>query len=185
MNTAIISDRYANAFYGYAKKQGSLKEVYEQARLIFDEMGRDPAFFFALSGKLDVSLDEKMGLIDALVSPKQARPEFRSLLNLLKENDRVEMLLYILFDFLYYYRDKNNIATLLVTTAVPGGTIPEIFANYAANLLGSEIELLTRVNPEIMGGFICESWELCYDASVKYALTRAQKKLSDSIIDYK
>jgi len=183
MNSGVIADRYAFAFYGYAKEEGFLDEVYEQTSIILSHLGRVRDFYLALCEKTEVGLDAKMSLLEAAVDPRPVRPEFRSLLKLLIENDRMESLQLILLDFLYMYREKHNIRTLLVTTAVADDRIPKILAGFAERDLKTHVVLQTRVNPEILGGFICESWEYCCDLSVKSALIRANKRLTESIID--
>lgn len=183
MNTGIIADRYANAFYDYALSEGCVAHVYEQSRLILSQLGRVPDFYLALCGKLDVETDSKMELLELVVAPQTVRPEFRALLGLLRENDRSELLQLVLLDFINIYRDRNNISSLLVTTAVPGSAIADVLAKSAEKQLGRKIILQTRVDPDILGGFICQSWDFCYDASVRTALAKAHKKLTDNTIN--
>jgi len=183
MNSGIIADRYAYAFYGYAKEAGELDRVYEQTRLILSALGNVRGFYVAICQKADINLDSKIYLLEGVVDPEPLQPEFKSLLNLLEENDRMSLFQMILLDFLYMYRDKHNIRTLLVTTAVPNDDIPLILKGFAERDMKTKVVLQTRVDPGILGGFICESWDACCDVSVKRALISAKKKLTDNIID--
>jgi len=88
-------------------------------------------------------------------------------------------------EFLNQYKVYNRISTVYITTAT---TLSEsALYDIKSKLLSSDItmdklDIVTRVNPNILGGFIIEIGDKLYDASVQHKLDKLRKEIISSNI---
>ena len=82
-------------------------------------------------------------------------------------------------EFVTQYNDLKKISSAVLTSAVPLSA--DALASLKAKLLASNItnetvQIETKVNPDILGGFIIEVGDKLYDASVAHKLETLKKK---------
>ena len=79
---------------------------------------------------------------------------------------------------------EDKTLTVTVTTAVPLNE--ELRTKITQKLMGNfktDVYLIERVNPKIIGGIVVEARDHRYDASVKTQLTHIKSKLSSSHVE--
>ena len=150
MNTGVISSRYARALLKLVGETGGGAEVAAQVQQLLD----DP---------------EK-------VSSMQLRPELQDFVALLARNGRTQYLKLALTTFLGMYKESRGIHVAYLTTAVPAPSLEEKLARLVREKTGGEIELHTKVDPSVIGGFIFEIDGKLLDASVSHKIEEIRRQ---------
>lgn len=173
----IIADRYARAFYLFADGNGAVDTVYEQVRVLLSCMGRLPKFRKALEDARNLSLEQRLGLMADAVAPAALCVEASSIYRLMDANGRVEHFRLMLLDFLNIYRDARNIRMVRVTTADDDTSLDDKVEALLKEKFNCDARVTHRKNPDIIGGFVVESWGYRLDASVVASLDALRKEL--------
>ena len=179
VNAGVIAQRYATALFEFVESGNDPQKVYSQVRVILSSMRRVEKLRSILQEHFKVSLDERLGLLNAAVAPDTLSPELESFVRLLDTNGRMSLLQLSLLDFLGMYRDAHGYVMLQVTTATPSETLIPLISDTVRKKYGKTPVVNHVVNPDIIGGFICESWGYRLDASVRAALQRTCEQLID------
>ena len=82
-------------------------------------------------------------------------------------------------DFINQYKVFNRISTVTVTTATPLNetSLNEIKEKLlASNITMDKLDLISKVDPAIMGGFVIEVGDKLYDASIAHKLDQVRKE---------
>ncbi|MBK9733612.1 MAG: ATP synthase F1 subunit delta [Saprospiraceae bacterium] len=82
-------------------------------------------------------------------------------------------------DFISQYKDYNKISTVIITTATPLNET--LLGDIKLKLLASQItmdrlDIVTKIDPNIIGGFMIEVGDKLYDASVVHKLDQLKKE---------
>ena len=139
MNTGVISTRYARALLKYVTSTGRADEVYAQVKSL---------------------------LGDPSATPSELEPELGRFVQLVVSKGRRELLREMLTSFAEQYRHSRGIKVARLTTAVPSADLEERLKSLLCERTGCTLEMETRVNPDIIGGFILKVDDLMLDASV-------------------
>lgn len=177
MNSGLIANRYAQAFNEYLKGRGDADKVYQQARVVLSAMGRLPKFRLALTDARAVSMERKLELLSASVDPQPLCPEFGTLLELMQRNGRSEFFRLTLLDFLNIYREEHGLVMVQLTTAGEQGDLVPLVTDLVSRKTGKTAIVNRKVDPDIIGGFIYESWGTRLDASVRRSLDDLRDEL--------
>ena len=96
-------------------------------------------------------------------------------------NHREEYLRFICLTFLHLYRQAHHIGVGRLTTAVPvSAEVAERIRSRAAAIIhAQQMQLITEVNPQIVGGFLFDINHYRLDASVATQL----KQITQQFID--
>ncbi len=181
MNSGLIANRYAQAFLALADAHGSADAVYEQARIILSAMKKVEKFRLAVTDAKGVSPERKTELLQACVAPAPLQDEFRRLLALMHENGRTEFFRLALLDFLHLYRKERGIVMVRITTAGAQEEDMAPLCDALTRLEGGKTAVISKVvNPDIIGGFICESWGYRIDASLRRSLDIIKDGLTET-----
>jgi len=86
-------------------------------------------------------------------------------------------------EFLFRYKTHNKISTVVITTASEPGDA--FLADIQKKLLSSQItmdklDLVTKVDPSLIGGFIIEVEDKLYDASIAHKLDSFRQEFEDN-----
>ncbi len=177
MSSTRIATRYAKSLLDLAVELQVSDQVYS-----------DMEYFAAVSGVRDFALMLKSPIIKADVKSRIFDEVFSGRFNdasmkfsrLILRKGREMYLADIAAAFIAQYKVKNNIATVLLTTAVPvsDGVVADISDRVKSTLLeGKEIDLITQVDEDIIGGFKIEIEDKLYDASVAHKLDRIKREM--------
>jgi len=179
MNDGIIATRYAQAFLDYVNEGDHPDEIFDQTRLLIQHLARVPAFRLAISDSGSVTVEQKKSLLSAAVHPRKLCPEFEGLITLMSNNGRSEFFRMVLIDFIEAFRWQRKIAMVQVTSAFEDDAwVNEMIGDMIRNVNGFETMVKNKVDSDIIGGFIVETWWWRYDASVKGALDKARLQLT-------
>ena len=179
MNSGILTERYAKAFYDFAGEQGRLESVYGQCRTILSAMSSEAKFRKAILAKEGISFEIKLSLLESAVAPEPLCEELARLLTLMHRNGRQEYFRLVLLGFLNLYREEKKLIMVQVTTAVPDIEMDGVIRHYLETNLGRKAIIKHKVDSSIVGGFIYESWGYRVNASIRKQLDLIKDALTD------
>ncbi len=176
MNENKISVRYAKALVMAAENNKLLPQVATDMVEI-DNLCRNSDDFtvFLQSSVIKTSL--KVSVLTDIFN-KKVQPLTLNFLILLAQNHRESKLPDICRDFNDMYREKQGIASVVITTSFK--LTDEIRKNISQFLqvkTGKKIELSEKVNPDIVGGIILRIGDLQYDGSIANQLRKIRENL--------
>ncbi|MBQ0097088.1 MAG: F0F1 ATP synthase subunit delta [Bacteroidales bacterium] len=177
MHEGIIADRYAKAFLAYTDAHGLSAAVTAQVSTLLSAMGKLPRFRQALEAVLDLPLEERLALLRSAVDPQRLEDPIERLYRLMEEHGRTAQFRMALLDYLTIYRKEKGIRMVMVTTATPDVEMSRKAAGLVEQVFGQNVEPVCKVDPDIVGGFILDTWGYRLDASVRGALERTEKQL--------
>jgi F-type H+-transporting ATPase subunit delta len=177
VDTGRISTRYAKALYAYAAE---LKEE----DVLFEEMKTLSGSFVAhksLQSVMEnptVSSEDKQKLLTTAGGNSVCK-SYNSLLNLLAKNRRESYTQMIALSYQKIYKKEKGIITGKLTTVHPANEkVMQKLKTLIAGENKFQVDFITKINPNIIGGFILDVDFNQLDASVKSQLNRMQKLLT-------
>ena len=177
MSDGLIPRRYAKALYKYAVENGDSKEIYELLKsLSFRYTAIDELKRAVLNPEIS---DEAKGAYMLKLAGGRPGSSLDNFLLLVVRNNRAEYLQKITLAYVDLFREANEIAHVVITTAVP---MPEAEVNAIIDIvkrrLGAmKLEIEKVIDPELIGGFTVKINGLVLDASVKRELNELRLKL--------
>lgn len=185
MQNTRVASRYAKSLLDMAVEKGQLEQVYNDM-LYLQQLNKGSREFLNLLHSPVVKADVKIKAMNAVTNGKisDLTLAFTTLLiNKTREADLPE----VITSFIQQYKQKKNINTVKLTTAV---TISEEIKKQlieqvkkTANL--QNIELETTVDPDIIGGFVLQSGDKLIDASIAYDLKNLSRQFENNDFIYK
>ena len=115
---------------------------------------------------------------------KKFSPEVLETLGAMQASKDVNLIDNVASTFKELLETEDKTLTVTVTTAVPLNE--ELRTKITQKLMGNfktDVYLIERVNPKIIGGIVVEARDHRYDASVKTQLTHIKSKLSSSHVE--
>lgn len=177
MNSGQIASRYAQAFLDFVESRGNADAVYDQVRTILSAMGKLVKFRVAITDSRALPLDRKMELLADCVSPEPLCREISDFLTLMHRKGRSEFFRIALLDFLRLYRQKRGIVMVQLTTAAQREDLLAPIQELVKKDIGMTAVVNSKVDPDIAGGFILETWGHRMDASVRTKLNQLEEEL--------
>ena len=199
--------RYAKAWLAYAQQTGTEEATYGLVRQLSRQLETSQRLRQTLQSPV-VRAEEKLQLLcTAATTPAsgmqheaaghveqgavddgqggasvlKVNREFTRFLLLVMRNRREEYLRFICLTFLHLYRQAHHIGVGRLTTAVP--VTPEVADRIrqkaAAIVHAQQMQLITEVNPQLVGGFLFDINHYRLDASVATQL----KQITQQFID--
>lgn len=180
MSQARISYRYAKSLIDFALAQNKLDRIYED---ILNLKTACSLREFVLLCKSPIIPSGKKEQIFKAVFERYFDPITFGFFSILLKKGREIYTPEIAEDFLLQYEALNQRTRVTLSTATELG--PEIIAAIKSKLAGAastrdNIDLETRIRPELIGGFVIEFEDQLYDASVAHQLHNMRKALSNN-----
>ena len=185
MDTGRISVRYAKALLEVAQKNGSANKVYEEMESVSNAFFAVPDLKKAMNNP-HVTTDERKKLLLSAAGNESSpvSSEFSKFVDLVTDRKRENYFQSISLVFQDLYRKDNNIIIGKLTTATEVSDqvkekMKALVAQIANLPLGGEVEFLSEVNPNLIGGFQLQVESNLLDASVATQLQEIKKNLID------
>jgi len=176
MNQSKISVRYSKAIFESAKEKNLLDKIYEDFQLIKTSIKANENFYSVFTSPVVKSKDKK-DVLKNVFSNSINELSMRFLLMLI-ENKREAYISDIIRDFSSFYREHKNIKEVVLTTAIDiDKSISQQFANDVEEKLNCDVEIVTNVKPEIIGGVVVRIDNLLLDMSVETQLRNIKSEL--------
>lgn len=181
MSVQRIASRYAKSLVDLAREQGKLERVLEDVQS-FRDVAKNRDFALLLKSPI-VKADKKEKIFEQLFAGKYDELTMAFLRILLKKG-RESQLLEIANEYIVQYKVIRQISTVKLITAVKLGeaavkTIHEKLL--ASTATDKNVELVTEIDPNLIGGFVIEFEDKLYDASVAHKLGLMKKNFKDNL----
>ena len=150
MNQGAVASRYAKAFLSLVEENGRGEQVFAQVRAL---------------------------LADPPAVPQPLEDDIARLVQLLRRNNRIDCLKFILYDFIRLYCREERIIMVRLSSAVPSPSLAGRVETLVAERTGYRVILESKVDPELLGGFVIELENEMLDASVRTQIDRIRSQL--------
>ncbi len=177
MSDGLIPRRYAKALYKYATENGDAQETYELLKgLSFRHAAIDELKRAVLNPEIS---DETKGAFMLKLVGSTPGSSLDKFLLLCVRNNRANSLQKISLAYVDLYREKHEIAHVVITSAIP---MPDEEAEAILGIVKRRLEAKTLevekvIDPELIGGFTVKIDGLVLDASVKRELNDLRLQL--------
>ena len=173
-----IAQVYARALFEVASEQDQLDVVRQQLdefAAALHENRELAVFFFSPYFSAE---EKKDGLHKAV---EGAEPAFMNFLEALIERHRMPAIFRIRTDFGVLYDKTNKLLPVTVTSAIEldAETI-ESLGKRIGEQTGNEIELTSKVDPEILGGIVLRVGNFIMDASIRTRLEQLRREVAQA-----
>jgi F-type H+-transporting ATPase subunit delta len=167
--------RYTQAVFSLAREKGNF-DAWLSDLAILNALVRDERAA-AYMASPNVSAADKQRLLDAAL--ERSQPEVRNLARLLLERQRIGIVPEMFEAFQELVLDAQGIAIADVTTAVPLDESGQAAVRQRLSaLVGRDVQLRLKVDPEIIGGIIARIGDQLIDGSVINQLRRLRTRLA-------
>lgn len=156
MNQGLIPRRYAKALYKVDLDRGTAERSYQLMKTLADSFDANPDLRTAIANPF-VSADDKIRLLDTAAGAAADDSTFNDFLRLLVRNNRIDMVDLMANSYVELYRRERHIHSVEVVTAAPlDPSVMDRIKALVERHLGSDatIELTSRVDPDLIGGFV-------------------------------
>jgi F-type H+-transporting ATPase subunit delta len=179
MQNPRLASRYAKSLIGLAVERNCLEETLSDMQLLDSICSQSQEFAVMLRSPV-IPGQKKLSVINAVVSDKM-KDLTKAFISLLVTKGRELNLPEIAEAFIAQYKELKNIRVVNVTTAVAmdsnmKGSILNKISGYMPS---ATIELNTKVNEQLIGGFVLEVEGQLFDASVKKKLNDIKTNIVD------
>tara|TARA_B100000945_G_scaffold253230_1_gene210235 strand:+ start:1892 stop:2434 length:543 start_codon:yes stop_codon:yes gene_type:complete len=173
-----VTTPYAEAFLQVADDSNQTEEIVSQIKEILSLMNESPELEKALSSPILEKECKKNILVE--VFSEKINQSLLNLLKLLADRQRIGILIPILERFLELYRENSNIALATVTSAVElSDEQKDLITKKISAIAGTEkLELVTKTDSKLIGGFIASVGSKVIDASLSSQIRKLGLSLS-------
>ncbi|MEC5147296.1 ATP synthase F1 subunit delta [Chitinophaga sp. 212800010-3] len=180
MQNPRLASRYAKSLVDLAQELNQLEAVNTDMQFLQQVMKSNPDVVSLLRSPI-IKADKKQKILSAVLEGRISAPT-ASFIALLVNKGRESALPEIATEFKRQYQVLKNISQVKITTAVPldAATLDVIKAKIAGETT-QQISLETAVNSELIGGFILESNDNLFDASVLRDLKDIKQQFNKNI----
>ncbi len=180
MQNPRLASRYAKSILDLAIEQNSLEAVLLDMRRLHQVCAVSPEFVLMLQSPV-IKGDKKLSVIFAVLAGQDLSEITKGFITLLVQKGREQNLSEIATAFVNQYNLLKNIRTVKLTTATPvtDNMKKSIVDKVAGFMPGDSMNLETKVDESLIGGFVLEVEDQLFDASVKKKLSEIKAKIID------
>jgi F-type H+-transporting ATPase subunit delta len=181
MQNPRLAERYAKSLMDIAQEQNVVASIYEDMCSL-QAMFASSKDLTSLVNSPIIKADKKQAIFSALLHGK-VNPITEKFIVLITNKTREQFLPEITNSFIQQYKNLNQINTVKLTTAtaLDENTKQTILAKISEQLQGKKIDLQTSVDESIIGGFLLESNNTLFDASIARDLKDIHKQFMQNI----
>jgi F-type H+-transporting ATPase subunit delta len=179
-----VSARYAKALFDLAVEYKLLEEVKNDMELVTETVEASRDLLLVFRSPL-VSVSKKVIILNTLFQSSISELSLRFLV-LITRKGRIVCLDEIADSYLKMYKKHLNITTVSIEFASSiDASIKEKIKSIMASHTGAKIELLSAINPYLIGGFRLYYEDYMFDASLKNKLIKMRKEFEKNIYERK
>jgi len=173
-----VTTPYAEALLQVVNENSQTEEMVSEVKQLLELINDSPELEKALSSPI-LETDAKKKIINEIFS-KKVNSSLLNFLKLLADRQRIGIITSILDRFLEIYRKNSNIALATVTSAVELTDEQKgLITKKIINIAGTEkLELVTKIDPSLIGGFVASVGSKVIDASLASQIRKLGLSLS-------
>jgi F-type H+-transporting ATPase subunit delta len=178
----IVASRYAKSLLDLSVEKGQLEAVYADMRQVQTVCEESREFINFLNSPI-IKADKKIATIKAIFDGK-LNAITSGFLTIVASKRRENVIPEMANEFIEQYRSHKNILTAVVTSAngLDAATKQKALDLIKSQLSG-EVELVEKVNANIIGGFILKIGDKQLDKSVARQLSNLKKELTNKALN--
>lgn len=165
MNTGLVSRRYAKALLDFAIDRGCEEKVYEEVNTLAGHFANVPDLRKAVENPV-LTKKAKLDLLVEASGEKNVSEEMKRFLQLVINERREKFLQFMTWSFIDQYRERKHILMGKLTTAVEAPVLVKHLEKIGSLRTDSKVEIHSKIDPSIIGGYIMEIDGYRLDASV-------------------
>jgi len=174
MRISLVSERYAKSLFELAVEKKQEDAIYSDALELVSVCEENKIFVLVLKSPV-ISEEKKKKILKDMFENRFHAMTMKFLLILVRKNREV-YIPEIARNLISLYKEYKKILPVLLTTAVP---MTEAIRNRVITVMKEytkwQIELIQKIDPEIIGGFILNWGDMQYDASIHYQIERLRR----------
>lgn len=180
INSSKVAKRYAKALLDYSIEKHEEDNFVQEISSLVEVVRENPDLRALLHSPI-VRMEIKHKVLQEVFSQRSAI--LNLLIEILLENKRVSDLYDIAREYIIQYNRYKGKTTAYLTTAVElSESLKAQFVQKAIALSGGKkITLESRVEPQLIGGFILRIDDLQYNASIAHKLYGIKEQLSENV----
>jgi len=173
-----IGKRYAVALFNVANNENIAEQVGGDIVSFANLFSSESGFRNFLMSPM-VNGSDKKDLVDKVIGGR-ASDLLHRFVTLLIDKKRLGNVQQIADAYMFLYEQAQDIVEVRALTAIPlDRELEKLTQKTLQGRIGTEVRLVTRVDPGIIGGMILFAQDKIIDGSVRYRLARARKALSE------
>ena len=180
IHSSKVAKRYAKALLDYSIDQHEADSLSQELTSLVEVIHENPDLRALLHSPI-VRMEIKHRVLQEVFSQRSAI--LNVLINLLVENKRVSDLYSIAREYIQQYNRYKEKTTAYLTTAVElSEGLKQQFVQKAIALSGhQDVTLESRVDPNLIGGFVLRIDDLQYNASLSHRLHGIDQQLRENV----
>lgn len=158
-------------------------EVLEDLRAIVGEVLDPNPDLEQIFGSALVSMDEKLEMLDRLFGSRVGDKTL-SFLKVLTKHDRLGVLRQVVRVAGDLWEQRSNRVPVRIELAMElDSALQSEIVSSLQNSLGIEPVVTTKINPDLIGGFVVRVGDKVYDASMRASLERARQSMITQAVE--
>ncbi len=185
MPSPRLATRYAKSILDLAVEKGELEKVYADMQWLQAVSKQSREFVNVLKSPI-IKSDTKVKIVEAVTTGKVGEMT-KAFIRLMIRKGRESFLPEVAGAFIEQYKKRNDIYTIQLTTATEVTEVMKdaIVKKIRATTAMQKIELETKVDSDIIGGFVLQAGDLLVDASIAYDLKAVARQFENNDFIYK
>jgi F-type H+-transporting ATPase subunit delta len=179
MRGTRVAPRYAKSLLVLALEQKVADKVFEDMKVIAETVKSNRDFLVFLRSPV-VKADKKMSVIKAVFHGRMS-PMAEGFIRIITSHRRENILGEIAQSYVNQYKENKNIEVAEVTSAVKldASALKKIQEKLKARE-GREIEIVQKIDPDLIGGMIIRIGDRQFDGSISRQLKLLRKEFSQN-----
>jgi F-type H+-transporting ATPase subunit delta len=179
MQATKVARRYAKSLLDLAKEKGELEAVNNDMKLLAEVCNSNHDLRLLLGSPI-ISSDKKHSILKRVFSGKVSALAM-SFFEVITRKGRESYLEAIAIEFIKIYKEYKGIQTAIVTSAVGlDDKLRSAVYKLVKESLNTEVELIEKVDKDLIGGFILRVGDKQYDASISRDLRLMRQEMIDT-----
>lgn len=179
MSEIRVASRYAKSLIELANERNVLEQINADMQLFSQVVSQNRDFQLLMRNPI-VKSDKKLAVINGVFKGK-VQDLTLSFFNIVARKNRESLLEHIALAVQEQYRTIQGIQSAEVISAVPlNPSLRDELGQRLVAETGKRIELIERVDPSLIGGFVLRVGDKQIDSSVKNSLRKLRNKFKDN-----
>lgn len=173
------SSRYAKSFIDLSLEQGSLEVAFKDMTLVWDTCQSCHDLVLMLKSPI-VKEDKKMSILNEVFG-NAISPLSLSFIGIIVRKKRAFYIEEIAKEFINQYKEYKKIITAVITSAVGlDDVLRKKVLEIVKSSSDSEIELVEKINKDLIGGFVLKVGDNQIDASILRQIKNLRRGFSEN-----
>ena len=182
MRIKLLSKRYAQALFDLAIEFNILEKVNSDVKLISSVFNENRELRVIIANPV-IDTHKKINILNMLFETNIQELSMK-FLRLITNKGREKYILHICDAFNEIYLDYKNILSVEFTTAQKANKkVLDDISGKLKEVTKMNIDLMEKVNEDIIGGFVVNFQDYQYDASIINQLSKLKKSYSENLFE--